>query len=585
MAPFWNIFEAEIDSCSDLTGVTKLAYLKDLLVTKVRAEIDGLPFSSEGYERAKNILKSKYGKTSEVVNAYVQNIMALPTISGSNPVKIHQFYENLMFNVQALETLGKLKEVNGNVRMSIDKLEGIRSDLVRTDDDWQTWDFPNFMDALRKWTERNPLPVKVNDKNRELPSFPIYQTLQGDTPLRSCVYCDSADHRSHECSKVTQPSQRKRILQLKSLCFNCTGSDHKVTECRSRRRCFVCKRRHHTSICDKTEMAENSMTAAQAGDGPVVYPVVVVEVAGVKCRALLDSGVGSSYASAAFIEQIGARSHHSGMRKIEMMLDTVNRTMDIYRIKLRSLKGDFEMEADVTKVEKPQLMMFKKPHYKNILAKYPHLKGVTMDDADDKARRPVQLILGNSECLRISTTEPQRVGREWDPVASYNKFGWTITSPGQELDTTNMLLTQTSIVDYEKLCKLDVLGLADTPTGDQSVVYEEFSEQLRRSEEGWYETGLPWKGNHPPLPNNKEGSLRRLASLVRKLEKTKTIGDYNAIIQEQLADGIVERAPNTVQGREFYIPYKGVVRETAESTKLRIVYDASARAWDCAICK
>lgn len=59
---FWNIFEAEIDSCSDLAGVTKLAYLKDLLVTKVRAEIDGLPFSSEGYERAKTSSKASMGK-------------------------------------------------------------------------------------------------------------------------------------------------------------------------------------------------------------------------------------------------------------------------------------------------------------------------------------------------------------------------------------------------------------------------------------------------------------------------------------------------------------------------------------------
>ena len=31
-------------------------------------------------------------------------------------------------------------------------------------------------------------------------------------------------------------------------------------------------------------------------------------------------------------------------------------------------------------------------------------------------------------------------------------------------------------------------------------------------------------------------------------------------------------------GREFYIPHKAVVRENAESTKIRIVYDASARA-------
>ncbi|KAL9957559.1 hypothetical protein ACROYT_G039201, partial [Oculina patagonica] len=167
-----------------------------------------------------------------------------------------------------------------------------------------------------------------------------------------------------------------------------------------------------------------------------------------------------------------------------------------------------------------------------------------------------------------------------DPVASYTKLGWTITSPGKEIDTTSMLLTQTSKVDYEELCKLDVLGLADSPSGDQGVVYDEFKEQLRRNEEGWYETGLPWKGNHPPLPNNKEGSLRRLASLVRKLEKNGSIDDYNAVIQEQLAEGIVERAPNSAEGREFYIPHKGVVRETAESTKLRIVYDASARAWD-----
>ena len=78
---FWSIFEVEIDSCSDLAGVTKLAYLKDLLLTKVRAEVNGLPFSSEGYECPKNILKSKYGKTL-VVNAYVQNIMMLLTRSG-----------------------------------------------------------------------------------------------------------------------------------------------------------------------------------------------------------------------------------------------------------------------------------------------------------------------------------------------------------------------------------------------------------------------------------------------------------------------------------------------------------------------
>ena len=67
-----------------------------------------------------------------------------------------------------------------------------------------------------------------------------------------------------------------------------------------------------------------------------------------------------------------------------------------------------------------------------------------------------------------------------------------------------MLFAQTCIVDYEELCELDVLGLADACTGDHSVVYEEFMEQLRRSEEGWLETVLPWKGNLTPPPFAKQ---------------------------------------------------------------------------------
>ena len=224
-----------------------------------------------------------------------------------------------------------------------------------------------------------------------------------------------------------------------------------------------------------------------------------MEVAGIKCCALLDSGAGSSYASAALFEKIGAKLHHSGLRKIEVMLGASSWVMEVYRIKLNSMKGNFEMEAEVTKVEKPHLMMLDNPRYKQLVEKHPHLKGVTMDNNDERLCLPVHIILGNSECPRISTTKPQRVEREWDPLASYTKLGWTITSPGKETDTTSMLLTQMSRVDYEDLCKLDLLGLADSPSGDQGVVYDEFKEQLRRSEEGWYETGLPLKGNQYPL--------------------------------------------------------------------------------------
>ena len=46
------------------------------------------------------------------------------------------------------------------------------------------------------------------------------------------------------------------------------------------------------------------MTATAENDNAVIYPVVVVKVEGVKCRALLDTGAGSSYASAALLNQV-----------------------------------------------------------------------------------------------------------------------------------------------------------------------------------------------------------------------------------------------------------------------------------------
>ena len=50
------------------------------------------------------------------------------------------------------------------------EVEGREGDLVRTDDYWQEWHFPKFVDALQKWTERNPIPVRSSERTHESPS-------------------------------------------------------------------------------------------------------------------------------------------------------------------------------------------------------------------------------------------------------------------------------------------------------------------------------------------------------------------------------------------------------------------------------
>ena len=132
------------------------------------------------------------------------------------------------------------------------------------------------------------------------------------------------------------------------------------------------------------------------------------------------------------------------------------------------------------------------------------------------------------------------------------KFGWTIMSAGKEVNVNEIFAMQTSSTDYDNVCRLDVLGLQDSPTGDQSVFDKEFEEQLQRSPDGRYETGLPRRENHPNLANNKSGSLQRLGRLARRVERADLLGKNDKVIKDQLNRGIVQRAGETPQGREFF---------------------------------
>ena len=70
-----------------------------------------------------------------------------------------------------------------------------------------------------------------------------------------------------------------------------------------------------------------------------------------------------------------------------------------------------------------------------------------MDDMDTKEFLPVHLILGVCDYTKIKTETAPLIGAANKPIAEKTKFGWTIISPGKEVDLSPMFLTQTSTVD------------------------------------------------------------------------------------------------------------------------------------------
>ena len=76
-----------------------------------------------------------------------------------------EFYKQLRFTVQSLSTLGRLEDVKGNVRSTLDKLKGIKADLVRGKEGWKDWDFKDLVAELKKWIDIYPVEESIAEKS------------------------------------------------------------------------------------------------------------------------------------------------------------------------------------------------------------------------------------------------------------------------------------------------------------------------------------------------------------------------------------------------------------------------------------
>ena len=128
--------------------------------------------------------------------------------------------------------------------------------------------------------------------------------------------------------------------------------------------------------------------------------MVIVSVGGIHCRALLDTGAGSSYVSAALLDYMGKQPVRREFKRIEMMMQVSNREIEIYNVVISSLTGEFQLRTEVTKVDRGTLLSLENPRYKELVERYNHLKKVTMDDVDEKEELPVHLLSEHTNTCR-----------------------------------------------------------------------------------------------------------------------------------------------------------------------------------------
>ncbi|XP_047132421.1 uncharacterized protein LOC124811158 [Hydra vulgaris] len=126
----------------------------------------------------------------------------------------------------------------------------------------------------------------------------------------------------------------------------------------------------------------------------------------------------------------------------------------------------------------------------------------------------------------------------------------------------------------------DSEAIGTTTSEINDVVYENFKKEIQFNEHSKrYEVSLPFKINHDLISDNYTYCIKRLAPVLKKLSKdNKLLMSYNSIIKEQLCQGVIEEVNNhkIKFGNVHYLPHRPVVRDDKSTTKVRMVFDASA---------
>ena len=91
-------------------------------------------------------------------------------------------------------------------------------------------------------------------------------------------------------------------------------------------------------------------------------------------------------------------------------------------IEISDINRKFLMPVEVTRVDKGELLFLENPKYREMIARYPHLSGVVMNDMDTKYRLPVHLILGAGEYAKLKTESAPKIGEPGQPVAELTKI-------------------------------------------------------------------------------------------------------------------------------------------------------------------
>ncbi|XP_050494394.1 uncharacterized protein LOC126875562 [Bombus huntii] len=160
------------------------------------------------------------------------------------------------------------------------------------------------------------------------------------------------------------------------------------------------------------------------------------------------------------------------------------------------------------------------------------------------------------------------------------RFGWVIgVSPTSQSSSYAFHASTAALqADLARFWEIDEGPPAAHISEAERQCEEHFRNHVQRTNEGRYIVALPFNETTPSLGCSKSMAMKRLTFLCRRIQRDKRFEvDYHAVIQEYLELGHMTKITTdhcTDDG--YFLPHHGVIKESSQTTKHRVVFDGSA---------
>lgn len=544
---FWEQFSISVHNRKNLTNSEKLVYLQHSLKGgSAKNMIEGLSQSGEHYLEAIECLKSRYDRPRLIHQTHVRLILEVPPLKEGTGKELRHLHDIVTQHLRALKSMDY--DPSGPFITSMLEL---KLDAT-TQFEWQKHSqsevkvphyqgLLNFID-LRAQAGSATIAVKkpyhsfTSEKKFTTPGKPPTSfTSHHAAVSNQCIVCRADKHPLYVCPKFQSLPHDQMVATLKdnNLCMNCLSSGHVVKHCKSVHKCRKCQKPHHT-LLHKDKQIDSSLAEVKVSTSTAVrlrsnlllmtcrIMVYSPDGSSIEARALLDSASSASFVSERLVQGLCLPQFRQNVR-ISGIGDFShdNPVQHILSFKISAV-GSSVRKIGITAIVVPKVTCDLPTYPVRFDSGWKHLTNLVLADPDFGQPGKIDLLLG-ADLFADVLRQGRRSGLAGSPVAFETEFGWVLSGRTESTSSTG-----------------EVTAL-HTTVGFKDDVLHKF-----------------WEIEEGPTSN-----------AAFSLELGMDLGHAELVPPEEM-----EKPTFQV----FYLPMHVVYKNSSTTTKIRAVFDASAKS-------